>query len=157
MKHHVDPYRPFSVGLFELDGTEKVSELGDAIRARQAEVDEAVEEESAHMRLLKLAGHVRQSTVVTSGRYGRWPELCTYPHRMWRAPRRTKVKPGDGTVRHDASTTRAIERCEELGLEFWALAPRGEVWAVDSDREYVLVMRYGRQEKWTATEPARPQ
>lgn len=157
MRHHPKPYNRLAVGLFELDGTEKVSEVADAVTARRAEVDALEQEEVAEQRLLALAGHLphHYRTFPVHYKPRKWPGLPTYSHKMWRPYRERRVRPGDGTLRHSAPVAGAVERCREAGLEFWALAPRGGVWAVDRNRRYVLIERYGKQEAWTATEPVR--
>ncbi len=52
------------------------------------------------------------------------------PVGKYRPPRATTVKPAASV--HSATTTRYIDACRSLGLEFWSLSQtRGCVWAVD--------------------------
>jgi len=144
MKHHVT--KPDQVGLFVLDGTEKVSEVRDAVAARRAEID-ALEQAGE----LAPKANGRPAWEVYKPR--KWPTFATYPHKMWRPYKEPKTRPGDGTLKHEATVAAAVALCEKHGLQFWALAPRGYVWAITAHHEYVLLSKSGHQERWLATEP----
>lgn len=117
---------PDQVGLFMLDATDTRKALAAAVTARRTQIDAAALEKA-------LTTHVR--FVPT-----KWPKLdTTLRFDDPTQPRYRAPKPGDGTLKFDARTQRAVDACAEAGAEFWAFHPvNRRCWAV-KDSQYVEV------------------
>lgn len=125
---------PAFLGLWELDGTESVAELGAAILAE------------------------RQRRAERQGRPLLRHESALPKLELFRMPPAFKApRPGTGDLVPGKLVAAAMELCERHGAEFWALAPRGRVWGVQDGR-YVEVDKYGCREVdgRTGEPPLRP-
>jgi hypothetical protein len=139
MEHRPSLYRYNGVGTLVLDGSETTDEIIAAFDAERARVDAVERADWSEQRLLSLAGH---RPAVPPYEPRKWPGYALHSARMWKRPRRRRNPAGDGTLRHEERVRWAKKLCRQHRVEFWALAPRGGIWAV-RDREYWYIDNRG--------------
>lgn len=170
MAHHIPSTKSlFAVGTVVFHGTESLSTARALIeRARVDAVTRSAQEHArrrAHLNAVldrhgvtshdELPARVKAVTPYVPPVSGAitFPALATFPQTVPARRRRAeaKVRPGNGVMKHDATTARGVAACRAVGAEFWAHAPGAGYWAI-YEGEYVHVRVTSRAGSQTTVE-----
>lgn len=156
MAHHIPSTKSlFAVGTVVFHGTESQATARAFIETARADAVTRHAHEHARRRAhlnsvldhhdvahyFQLPERVKAVTpdVPTVADALEFPALATFSQTVPARKRRAaaKVRPGNGVVKHDATTARGVAACRAVGAEYWAAAPSG-YWGTYQG-EYVLV------------------